>query len=81
MFEPIALIIVYSIIIFGIIAFVICTARYVIREFLEIAEELELIHRECSEPAPNSDQKETSPERNDVKPERVKFRRHLERVD
>ena len=81
MFELIALVIVFSIIISGIIAFVICTARYVIKEFREIADEMELIRRKYSEPAPNPDQKETSPERKDVKPERVKFSRHLARVD
>ena len=81
MFEPISLIILYIIIIFGIIVFGVCTARYVIKEFREIAEELELIRRKSSEPAPQPDQKETSPERKDVKPKRVTFSRHLTRVD
>ncbi len=81
MFESIALIIVFSIIFFGIIAFVICTARYVIKEFREIAEELVIIRRKSSEPAPKPNQKETSPERKDVKPERIKFSRHLAEVD
>ena len=81
MFELIVLIIVFSIINFGIIAFGICTARHVIEESREIAEELELIRREYSESQPNPDQKETSPERKDVKPERFKFSRHLAKVD
>ena len=76
MIEPIALVIAFSIIVFAIYAVFRLTSVH-----HEVVNLFKFIFREQSESSPDPAEKETSPERQNVKPERSRSERELSSVE